>query len=127
MKYLPRAFRYLLPHWKFAVLAGGVLLLTSLISLLMPIVDRKILFDNVLGNEPMPAPLAAVADWVGGNRIALLILLIAAWLGLSTLLNAMSVFENYATTKLEQGMVLDFRSDVFQHLQRLSMAFHERR
>jgi ATP-binding cassette subfamily B protein/subfamily B ATP-binding cassette protein MsbA len=126
VKYLPRAFRYLLPHWKFAALSGVVLLLTVLIAPMTPW-PLAILIDSVLGDEPMPAPLATVFDWVGGEKMTLLVLIVAAGLALTVLQNAMSVFENYANAKLEAGMVLDFRSDVFRHLERLSLAFHERR
>ena len=33
--------------------------------------------------------------------------------------------DNYVNTKLDQSMVLDLRSDLFQHAQRLSLAFHD--
>src|SRR5438094_1988321 len=41
--------------------------------------------------------------------------------------NILAVWGNYVTTKLNQKMVLDFRSDLFQHAQRLSLAFHDQR
>src|SRR4030095_10691219 len=43
------------------------------------------------------------------------------------LLHFLNVLSNYVNTKLEQRMVLDFRSDLFEHAQRLSLAFHDRR
>ena len=36
--------------------------------------------------------------------------------------NLLGVLNNYVTTKLQQYMVLDFRSDLFDHAQRLSRA-----
>ena len=40
---------------------------------------------------------------------------------------ALNVLHNYVTTKLDQYMVLDFRSDLFRHAQRLSLAFHDQK
>ena len=37
------------------------------------------------------------------------------------------MLDNYVNTKIDQSMVLDFRSDLFQHAQRLSLAFHDQR
>ena len=43
------------------------------------------------------------------------------------LCQGLSVLDNYVNTKIDQNMVLDFRSDLFQHAQRLSMTFHDQR
>src|SRR5207237_77793 len=40
--------------------------------------------------------------------------------------SGLGIFDNYVNTKLEQRMILDFRSDLFRHAQRLSLAFHDR-
>jgi ATP-binding cassette subfamily B protein len=37
----------------------------------------------------------------------------------------MTVWNEYLTTTVDQKMVLDFRSDMFQHAQKLSLAFHD--
>ena len=37
------------------------------------------------------------------------------------------MLNNYVNTKIEQNMVLDLRSDMFAHAQRLSLAFHDER
>ena len=37
----------------------------------------------------------------------------------------LTVVNEYLTTSIDQRMVLDFRSDLFQHAQRLSLAFHD--
>ena len=43
------------------------------------------------------------------------------------LLGALSVTSNYTTISVGQRMVNDFRSELYAHLQRLSLAFHSRR
>src|SRR5262249_27521695 len=44
-----------------------------------------------------------------------------------TLLGAFSVSSNYASINVGQRMVNDFRSELYAHLARLSLAFHSRR
>ena len=43
------------------------------------------------------------------------------------LLGALGVTSNYATISVGQRMVNDFRSELYAHLARLSLAFHSRR
>ena len=38
----------------------------------------------------------------------------------------LGVITSYLDTKVSLGMTLDVRSDLFQHAQRLSMAYHDR-
>ena len=61
------------------------------------------------------------------NRSLLLVLSVAAGLLFTLLCQGLSVLDNYVNTKIDQNMVLDFRSDLFQHAQRLSMTFHDQR
>jgi ATP-binding cassette subfamily B protein/subfamily B ATP-binding cassette protein MsbA len=44
-----------------------------------------------------------------------------------TLLGVLSVTSNYATINVGQRLVNDFRSELYAHLTRLSLAFHSRR
>ena len=41
--------------------------------------------------------------------------------------NGLTVWQTAIDAKIEQRMILDFRSDLFQHAQRLSLAFHDAR
>jgi ABC-type multidrug transport system fused ATPase/permease subunit len=41
--------------------------------------------------------------------------------------NAFTVWNHYLSSKIEQNMVLDLRSDLFAHVQRLSLTFHDDR
>ena len=45
----------------------------------------------------------------------------------SLLVNLVDVAENYVNTKLNLSIGLDFRGDLFQHAQRLSMSYHDQR
>jgi ATP-binding cassette subfamily B protein len=57
----------------------------------------------------------------------LLVVAALAGLALTVVDNGINVVNNYVTTRLDQRMVLDFRSDLFEHAQRLSLTFHDQR
>src|SRR5436190_3912072 len=82
----------------------------------------KVIVDNVLGGRPLAWP------WVSalGAR-GLLAAACGALVAVYALLGALGVSSNYATISVGQRMVNDFRSELYAHLQRLSLAFHSRR
>jgi ABC-type multidrug transport system fused ATPase/permease subunit len=67
--------------------------------------------------------LGGVAD----DAVALLIAVVVGGFGITLLGNGIKVVNSYIETRLSQGMVLDFRSDLFRHAQRLDLAYHDRR
>src|SRR6266513_975421 len=82
----------------------------------------KVIVDNVLGGRPLAWP------WVSGlGARGLLAAACGALVGVYALLGALGVSSNYATISVGQRMVNDFRSELYAHLQRLSLAFHSRR
>ena len=82
----------------------------------------KVIVDDVLGGRPLGWPGLGT---LGGP--ALLALACLALVAIYSLLGVLSVTSNYATIKVGQQMVNDFRSELYAHLQRLSLAFHSRR
>jgi ATP-binding cassette subfamily B protein len=125
MNYLPRALRYLRPYWRLAV-ASGLITLTAALAALAAPWPLQFLVDHVLGEKPLPSLLDGI---LGGIDSRLLLLIIGASAGLIIALiqNGLGVLENYVNTTLDQRMVLDFRSDLFRHAQRLSLTFHDSR
>jgi ABC-type multidrug transport system fused ATPase/permease subunit len=126
IKYLPRVLRYLRPYARLVVFAVILMLVASAFSLLGPW-PLKIIVDNILQGRPLPPQLQAILGGNGGDRVRLLIIVSAAGLFIALGENGLAVISNYIQTKIEQGMVLDVRSDLFQHAQRMSMAFHDSR
>jgi len=126
LQYVPRALVYLRPYWRLAAFSIVVTGLSTLVGLLAPW-PLQILIDNVLENHPLPSILAWVLGEVGEHRYGLMIFAVLAGLGVTLAANGLSVLSNYVNTKLEQRMILDFRSDLFQHAQRLSLTFHDQR
>jgi len=104
------------------VLSVGATVGSVAIGLLLPW-PLKIVVDSVLGSRPLPAWLN---DWFGGvDRVTLLILAVLAGLTFTLLVNGLSVAMSYLNTRLEQGIILDFRSDLFHHAERLSVAYRD--
>jgi ATP-binding cassette subfamily B protein len=123
VKLLPKVLRYLRPHWKLAMVSVALIVLGALFGLLLPW-PLKFLIDNVLQDEPLPDFLASV---FGTNRTALLIFAVVAGLLFTFVQSALAVLDTYVNTKIDQSMILAFRSDLFRHAQRLSLAFHDQR
>ena len=114
----PSAFPYVKPYRRLGVLSMTMTVLTALLSL------------------AQPWPLAIMIDSVAGDRTAPFgidepdrLLLVAVLTGflLTVLIHGLNVGNSFVDSKLEQNMILDLRSDLFAHCQRLSLAFHDAR
>lgn len=81
----------------------------------------KIVIDYALAGKPLPWPL--FSNW------SPLWILAGACVGLVAIylfLGGASVLNNYTTIRVGQRMVHDLRRDLYSHLQRLSLDFHNR-
>jgi ABC-type multidrug transport system fused ATPase/permease subunit len=87
----------------------------------------QILIDNVLEQKPFLPFLGRFLQPLADDRGLMLILVAVAALLITILQNATTVLHDYVSTKIDQSMILDFRSDMMQHAQRLSLAFHDQR
>ena len=123
--YYPALVGYLRPYWPLA--AGSVVATLGFVGvgLLQPW-PMKILVDSVIGTEPLPAVLRPAAGLMP-DRVSGLLVTVIAGLVIAFVAGALNVLTTYLKTKLEFAMTLDFRSDLFQQAQRLSMAYHDQR
>jgi len=114
-------FRRLTPYRGLFVWAIVQVVLIGFLELAKPW-PLKVVVDDVLGGHHL--------DWPGLRDLgppALLAVACLALVGIYALLGALGVTSNYATISVGQRMVNDFRSELYAHLQRLSLAFHSRR
>jgi ATP-binding cassette subfamily B protein len=118
-----RILPYVRPYRKLVILSLIFTFLAAGVSVALPW-PLAITFDSVLGNKPLPAILTPLNSL---DRFTLLVLLALAILGLKAAEGMVDVLNNYATTKLHENLVLDLRSDMFQHAHRLSPTYHDRR
>ena len=82
----------------------------------------KIVIDNVLRAQPLRS------RWLSSfGRHQLLLSACAVLVLLYLIVGAINIVSNYVTISIGQRMVNDLRAQLFDHLQRLSLAFHRRR
>jgi ATP-binding cassette subfamily B protein/subfamily B ATP-binding cassette protein MsbA len=119
---IPRLFPYLRPYRGLAASSIFLSVVAILIGLAEPW-PLAFMVDNVLGNH---SPPAALTELIGKHdRTTLLVLAALAGLALVAVRNLITVVHEYVNTKLHQHLVLDFRSDLFEHAQRLSVSYHD--
>jgi ATP-binding cassette subfamily B protein/subfamily B ATP-binding cassette protein MsbA len=118
---LPKVLRRLTPYTGLFLVALLQVLLIGALELAKPW-PLKVIVDNVLGGRPLGWPLLG-----GLDRGSLLAVACLGLVAVYALLGALGVTTNYATISIGQRMVNDFRSELYAHLQRLSLAFHSRR
>jgi ATP-binding cassette, subfamily B, bacterial len=126
VRYFLRVLRYVRPFWKLGAASALLTAAVAGLGLLAPW-PLKILFDSVLGSHPLPGPVEPLLAPLAGDRGRLLLAVVLGGFALTLLANGLKVLGSFVDTRLSQGMVLNFRSDLFQHAQRLSMAYHDRR
>jgi ATP-binding cassette, subfamily B, bacterial len=114
------------PYWPHI---GGIFVLSLIatpLALLNP-VPLKIVVDSVLGSNPLPGPLAALAPEALAQSASGKLLVAVVFLFVVALLSqirgfASAMLETYTGEKL----VLAFRTELFQQVQRLSFGYHDR-
>jgi ATP-binding cassette, subfamily B, bacterial len=116
-----RVVPYLLPHRRLAGMSLGLMVVSALSALVSPW-PLAFVIDTVLGGKPLPSLLGRFS---GVGTYGLLAIGVGAGLLFTGLEHGLAVIDNYVNTKLELGMVLDLRSRMFAHAQRLSMAYHD--
>jgi ATP-binding cassette subfamily B protein len=121
-----RLLRQAQPSW---LLIAGILVLDLLatpLALLTP-VPLAIAVDSVLGGEPLPGILGRWA--LAGSLSSQTILILAAILlvTIALLSQLQSLGSSLARTIAGERLTLDFRSQLFRHVQRLSLAYHDSR
>jgi ATP-binding cassette, subfamily B, bacterial len=113
--------RYLWPYRVSFTIALCQVLVISACEVLKPW-PMKVVIDNVLSGKPLTWAFAA-----SYTSETILLLCCIGLVLIYLLLGGLTVINNYTTIKIGQRMVNDFRSDLYSHLQRLSLAFHSRR
>ncbi len=118
---LKKILKYLWPYrWPFVIALAEVFVMSGC-ELLKPW-PLKIIIDNVLSGKPVAWNFAREY-----SHTNLLFLATGGLVVIYIVLGGITLLNNYTTIKIGQKMVNDMRRDLFDHLQRLSLAFHNRR
>ena len=115
------------PYWPHL---SGIFLLSLMaapIAMLLAF-PLKIAVDNVIGDRPLPRVLGALLPAAAhGSKAATLALAVGLLLALSMAMNLQSFAAWLLQTYTGEKLVLDLRSRLFWHAQRMSMLEHDRR
>jgi ATP-binding cassette, subfamily B, bacterial len=122
---LPETFPYLRPYRKFYVLSMFMTVMAAVVALAEPW-PLAIMVDSVLDDKP---PTAFLQSLFGPDpdRYTLLVFAAAAGFFVTIFGHGLTVVNNYVDARIEQNMILDLRSNLFKHVQRLSLTFHDSR
>ena len=107
---------------------GGIFILDLLatpLSLLSPL-PLKLAVDNVLGSEPMPHVLAVIfPDGTHDSPLPLLVFAACMLVAVAALSQLQKLGTTYFRTYVGGKITMDFKSRLFWHGQRLSLAYHD--
>jgi ATP-binding cassette subfamily B protein len=103
---LRRVAAYARPYWFQAVLMVALIVLTSLLNLVPPLLYRDLL-DNALPN----------GDTARLNLLALGVI------GIPVLVGLVGVAQRYFSSNIGEGIIYDLRRSLYAHMQRMSMRF----
>ena len=100
-------------------------LLATPLMLLGPL-PLKIAVDSVVGSSPVPGFLASLLpSWLTGSGIRLLAMAAGLQVTVVLLTQLQELGVYVLRARAGEGLVLDFRSSLFRHVQRLSLLFHD--
>ncbi|MCL4517130.1 MAG: ABC transporter ATP-binding protein/permease [Firmicutes bacterium] len=110
MRTLYRMLKYLRPYWRQFLLSFVALLISTAVNLIIPRLFGRNLIDEILTRD---------------KSIAMLNLLAGAIILLFLVKGIASYGQGYLNSYVGQRLIMDLRNQIFGHLQKLSLAFHE--
>jgi ATP-binding cassette subfamily B protein len=115
------------PYWPHLTIIFLLNLLAAPITLLLAF-PLKIAVDNVIGNQPLSPVLGHfLRHSVHASKPAMLLLAVGLLLILSLLMNLQSFATWLLQTYTGEKLVLDLRTQLFWHVQRMGLLFHDKR
>lgn len=124
-KSLPRTKPYLRPYRRTLIAVLALTVLAAIFGLAEPW-PLAVILNTVLQDQKT----SGVIEFVFGSDPTVWVILVTMVLArflLTAVGNGFTVLNHYLGSKMEQNMVLDLRSDLFAHAQRLSLTFHDER
>ena len=117
----------------FKIVIGVLIILSGAAMALLQPWPLKLVVDSVLGSHQPPSILNDLAGFISQSfgvisspKIALLLLLCFGVLLIQLIMGSLTVISTYVLVAIGLRMVFRLRCRVFDHLQRLSLAFHDR-
>ncbi|MGD9496356.1 MAG: ABC transporter transmembrane domain-containing protein, partial [Armatimonadota bacterium] len=115
---LRRLIAYLRPHWRGAVALSLIALVHTALGLVPPYLQKP-LMDDVLSPKGVPRPIDERLSLLGGLVLALLVA--------HVLMSVLSALRSWLSAWLGNRISHDIRTQLFHHLQFLSLSFYDKR
>ena len=114
------------PHWKALTIALVAVVGETLTDILEPW-PIKIVIDNILQSKKLPSVLGGIVTGLFGSNAGAVLYFAVAAVALIAIVGAVSSYvEKYLTTSVSQWVGHDLRRTLYHHIQRLSLAEHDR-
>lgn len=122
-----RLLRQARPYWLHIVGIFLLSLLSTPLALLTPL-PLAIAVDSVVGSEPLPGFLSAVLPAnLMASEMAMLALAAVLLVTIALLSHLQALASSLLSTFTGEKLVLDYRAQLFRHVQRLSLSYHDSR
>lgn len=125
LELMARIMRRARPYWPHIVAIFLLGLLATPLALLAPL-PLTITVDSVIGSDPLPDWLS---NWIPGlanaSKEALLIFAVMMVLLVTLLSQLQRLASDLLQAYTGEKLTLEFRNDLFRHLQRLSLSYHD--
>ena len=113
------------PYWGKIVVIFALSLASAPLSLLTPL-PLKLVIDNVVTTHPLPKMLSGVVpDNLVRSPMGMLLFAMGLLIGVKLLTYVTSMISTLVEASASEGMMLDFRTRLFAHVQRLSLRYHD--
>jgi ATP-binding cassette subfamily B protein len=127
LRLLRRLLQQARPYWPHLAAILALDLLATPLALLTPL-PLKLAVDHVIGAAPLPPLVAGLLPAaVEQSRLALLGVVAALQVAILLLLQLRELGWYVLRARAGEGVTLAFRTRLFRHAQRLSLALHDRR
>jgi subfamily B ATP-binding cassette protein MsbA len=114
------------PHWKQLSLASLAMLLDAMFTVLRPW-PLKVVIDRVLSHKPSRVPfIRAWLDSASFTRPEILYGACLATFVIAVLTGLLTYYYTHVMGQVGQRFVYELRRNLFAHIQRLSLRFHDR-
>ena len=124
-EFFRRSWSLLRPYWMHLCLATLAMMLEAALAVFRPW-PLKVVIDSVLSQRPSRVPFVHV--WLENapfTRMQLLFVACGAIIAIALLAGLLVYCYTHAMGKVGQNFVFGLRRDLFSHLQRLSLRFHD--
>ncbi len=124
---LARRFWPYVVRYRRQMTTGIFLMVLMVVMDLAQPLPLKLLFDYVIGNQPIPGILQPIYRAIGGTVFNLLVLTSGLVISIAAIDGLVSYWGQSRVTNIGQRVVFDMRRDLYAHLQSLPLSFHEKK